>query len=759
MNPQHHATEEMVGLAEVAVPLGIHQTFTYRVPKELQEDCHPGCRVLVPFGRSHLIGVVVETSFGDDDSGLKALSKVLESSPVLNEKLVRLGTWLSWYYLAPIGEVFRVMLPPGLLAKKASPNGSGAAFWPVKTRMAVVSTSPDSKADLTPRQSEVIEFIQQRQLPLLISDLTRLTGASSSVWKSLEKKGLIAVEKIDVNRSPWTYSDTSEPEKHSLSMEQSQTLKVLLERLERNRFDSLLIHGVTASGKTEIYLNAIEEAIKQGKTALVLVPEIGLTPQISRRFRNWFGDEVAILHSGLSEGERFDQWNLIRRGKAKVVVGTRSGVFAPLTNLGLIVVDEEHDSSYKQSDQPRYNGRDIAIKRGQLERALVVLGSATPQLETYHNAVAKGAPEYLLLGSRILDRPLPTVHIVDMRTEFEKRGKATSFSELLEEAVQSRLDRGEQTLILLNRRGYASSVLCRSCGHTETCKNCSISLTYHQYFNRLSCHYCGYSRSVPVECGECGKQYVHFVGEGTEKVQEMLRELFPVASIDRLDRDCVQRRGGYERILGAVARGETDILVGTQMIAKGHDFPGVTLVGVLGADQGLRLADFRSAERTFQLLTQVAGRAGRGERPGEVVIQTYYPNHYSLRYACGQDYKSFAEQELSFRRKFRYPPFTALANILIQRKELEKAWSIAETVFSQLAVCRKELSDSSRMRVLGPAPAAIEKLKNDFRVQILLKTTDRKELHDVLQRTFSTLRAEKVDLRRVSIDIDPVDLM
>jgi len=725
----------MVGLAEVAVPLGIHHTFTYRVPKELQEDCHPGCRVLVPFGRRHLIGVVVETRFGDDDSGLKELSRVLESSPVLSERLVRLGTWLSWYYLAPLGEVFRVMLPPGLLAKKASPNGSGGAFWPAKTRLAVVSTALDNETDLTPRQSEVIEFIQ------------------------LEKKGLIAVEKIDVNRSPWTYSDTSEPEKHSLSAEQSQTLKVLLDRLERDRFDSLLIHGVTASGKTEIYLNAIAEAIKQGKTALVLVPEIGLTPQISRRFRNWFGDEVAILHSGLSEGERFDQWNLIRQGKARVVVGTRSAVFAPLTNLGLIVVDEEHDSSYKQSDQPRYNGRDIAIKRGQLEDALVVLGSATPQLETYHNAVAKGVPEYLHLGSRILDRPLPTVHIVDMRTEFEKRGKATSVSELLEESVRNRLDRKEQTLILLNRRGYASSVLCLSCGHTETCNNCSISMTYHQYSDRLSCHYCGYSRTVPVECSECGKQYVHFVGEGTEKVQEILRELFPAANIDRLDRDCVQRRGGYERILGGVARGETDILVGTQMIAKGHDFPGVTLVGVLGADQGLRLADFRSAERTFQLLTQVAGRAGRGERPGEVVIQTYYPNHYSLRYACGQDFKNFAEQELSFRRKFRYPPFTALANIVVQRRELEKAWSIAEAVSSQLTACRRELSDSSRMRVLGPAPAAIEKLKSDFRVQILLKTTDRKELHEVLQRTFSTLRAEKVDLRRVSIDIDPVDLM
>jgi primosomal protein N' (replication factor Y) len=651
------------------------------------------------------------------------------------------------------------MLPPGLLAKKASPRGGGSAFWPAKTRLAVVGSDLDREDSLTPLQSEVLGFITQRQLPILISDLTRLTGTSSSVWKSLEKKGLLAVERIDINRSPWADLDSLEPEKHSLSPEQSQTLKAVLEKLKRDQFDSLLIHGVTASGKTEIYLNAIAEAIGKGKTALILVPEIGLTPQISRRFRSWFGDDVAILHSGLSEGERFDQWNLIRQGKARVVVGTRSAVFAPLTDLGLIVVDEEHDSSYKQSDQPRYNGRDIATKRGQLEDAVVLLGSATPQLETYHKALSKGGPDYLLLGSRILDRPLPTVHVVDMRTEFEKRGKATSISELLEQSVRIRLERREQTLILLNRRGYASCVLCRSCGHTETCANCSISMTYHQGFNRLSCHYCGYARSVPVECSECGKQYVYFVGEGTEKIQEILQGIFPAANIDRLDRDRVQRRGGYERILGAVARGETDILVGTQMIAKGHDFPGVTLVGVLGADQGLRLADFRSAERTFQLLTQVAGRAGRGEQPGEVIIQTYYPNHYSLRYACGQDYRSFAEQELSFRRKFRYPPFTALANIVVQRKELQKAWSIAETVSSQLMDCRKELSNSSRMRVLGPAPAAIEKIKNDFRVQVLVKTTDRKELHDVLKRTFDFLRAEKIDLRRVSIDIDPVDLM
>jgi primosomal protein N' (replication factor Y) len=692
------------------------------------------------------------------DTKLKEVVQVIDDRPILSDALLGLGKWMSWYYLAPLGEVFRVMLPPGLLARRAAPGTSHQEFWPSKRRLAVVAVSLNDE-NLTDRQREVARLLRESDLPVLLSDLAKATGASSSVLKSLEKKGVVEIKKIDVRRSPKNFFENQSLEKHSLSLEQTSALKVILERLEQNRFSSLLVHGVTASGKTEVYLNAIRRVVNRGKSALVLVPEIGLTPQMSRRFRSWFGDDVAILHSALSDGERFDQWNLIRIGSAKVVVGTRSAVFAPVANLGLIIVDEEHDSSYKQSDQPRYNGRDTAIKRGQLEGALVILGSATPQLETYHNSAGKKSTEYLSLSSRILDRPLPAVQVVDMRAEFQKRGKATVISELLEESIKTRLDRREQTLVLLNRRGYASAVLCRSCGNTETCHNCSISLTFHQQSNCLSCHYCGYTRSVPTECGECGKEYVYFVGEGTEKVQEILCGLFPTANIDRMDRDRVRRKGQYERILGGVASGATDILVGTQMIAKGHDFPGVTLVGVLGADQGLRLADFRSAERTFQLLTQVAGRAGRGEQPGEVIIQTYYPNHYSLKCACEQDFNAFAERELSFRQRFRYPPFTALANIIVHRKDFEKAWTIADTIASRLIAIRKQLSSSSRLRVLGPASAAIEKLKNDFRVQILVKTTDRLELHTVLERAFAELRAEKVDLRRIAIDVDPVDLM
>jgi primosomal protein N' (replication factor Y) len=519
------------------------------------------------------------------------------------------------------------------------------------------------------------------------------------------------------------------------------------------------MHGVTASGKTEIYLNAIASVLQSGRSALVLVPEIGLTPQISHQFRAWFQEEVAILHSGLSSGERFDQWSRIREGQARVVVGTRSGVFAPLSNLGLIIVDEEHDTSYKQGDQPRYNGRDTALKRGQLEGALVVLGSATPQLETYYQAQTRKDRKYLQLASRILDRPLPKVHILDMKVEFQKRGKGVIISGFLEQLIRQRLERKEQALILLNRRGYASALLCRSCGYVETCVNCSITLTYHAEMKRLCCHYCGYGRSVPPNCSECEKEYIHFLGEGTERIQELLSELFPKASIERLDRDTARLRGNVERILEGLRAGTTDILIGTQMIAKGHDFPGVTLVGVVGADQGLKLADFRAAERTFQLLTQVAGRAGRRDQPGEVVVQTYYPNHYALRYASHQDYFHFSEKELQFRKRFRYPPFVALASLFVRGNERSRAWDLAEKVAELLREQRNLLSKSSRLRILGPAPGAIERLKRDYRVQILVKSTDRAELHEVLRRTLDRMSERKADLKRITVDVDPINLL
>jgi primosomal protein N' (replication factor Y) len=491
----------------------------------------------------------------------------------------------------------------------------------------------------------------------------------------------------------------------------------------------------------------------------MLVPEIGLTPQISQQFRSWFGERVAILHSGLSQGERFDQWHRIRKGESSVVVGTRSAVFAPLERLGLVIVDEEQDSSYKQSEQPRYNGRDVAIKRSQLENVPVILGSATPQLETHFKAVSQKLFRYQRLGSRVLDRPLPQVKIIDMREEFQRRGKGAVISDALRQAIEQRLTGGEQTLILINRRGYAAMVICRSCGHNELCRNCSIALTFHREQGRQVCHYCGHTRPVPARCPECGKEFIYYVGEGTEKIQEMIQGLFSGAIVARFDRDTTRRKGSYEKILGAFRRREIDILIGTQMIAKGHDFPNVTLVGVLGADRGLRLADFRSAERTFQLLTQVAGRAGRGGKPGQVIIQTYFPNHYCLRSASAQDYESFSTKELSFRRHFRYPPYTALANVIVHGKEEPKARKMAETVVDQLRVSRRSISSRQQLRILGPAPAVLERLKRDYRFQVLLKATNRKALHEVVESALNNLRNSKIDLSRVMVDVDPIDLL
>jgi len=744
---------------DIAVPRPLFQTFTYLVPDSMKDQLTPGNRVVVPFGRQHLIGMAVRVHEEPHPGEVKPVRQLLDREPILSSRLLELGLWMASYYLAPPGEALKVMLPPGLLVRKVGKGQLSGSFWPEKRRLAVVAVSP-KEVKLTARQQEVLEKLTQLPLPVWVQPFLRQMKCSQSILKTLVSKKLIEMEAVEAYRSPWSQSGSfPEVQKHPLSRDQLRIFKKIQKHLASAEFRSMLIHGVTGSGKTEIYLNAIAEALARGRTALVLVPEIGLTPQISGYFRAWFGEKVAILHSALSDGERFDQWQKIRRGEARVVVGTRSAVFAPLQNLGIIVVDEEHDGSYKQEDLPRYNARDVARKRGQLEGALVILGSATPQLETYYQSVHGGELEYETLASRVLERPLPTVQVVDMRQEFQKHGKAVVISELLVTSIARRLSCKEQVLILLNRRGYASALMCRSCGKTEACENCSISLTYHRGSNRLVCHYCGYLRSVPKRCGVCRKEYIFFLGHGTEKVQQLLGELFPGARIDRLDRDTVQRKGSFQRILGAFASGETDILVGTQMIAKGHDFPRVTLVGVLTAEQALKMADFRAAERTFQLLTQVAGRAGRGEQPGEVVIQTYYPNHYSLKSARSQDYRLFFEKEIRFRRNFQYPPFSALANCVVQGEPALQIKNQAEQLADLLLHYRSRLSSARRMRILGPAQAPLERLKGQYRFQILIKATNRKELHDVLNSAMGEMRQKKTSLTKATIDVDPLNLL
>ena len=748
-------------MAQVAVPLPVFQSFSYSIPESMRSAPPvPGCRVLVPFGNRSLTGMVVSLEPGEVAPGIKEIRQVLDREPVLSPTLLELAGWMTRYYLGPLGEVLRTMLPPGLLSRNAASNRfSRKEGWPLKQQLAIQEVRP-GEAGLTPRQKSVVDGLCDRDLPVLLTHFSREVGCSISLLKNLAARGVLQIGEIQVSRSPWSdQPKPPSPTRHRLTDDQQRISDAIRDRLLKGGFNSMLIHGITGSGKTEIYLNAIALALELSRSALVLVPEIGLTPQISAQFRAWFGDQVAILHSQLSAGERFDEWLRIRQGRARVAIGTRSAVFAPLPDLGIIIIDEEHDSSYKQEELPRYHARDTALKRGQLEGALVVLGSATPQLETYYSSVQKGRPEYQILSSRIQERSLPRVHIVDMRVEFERHGKALVISDLLREQLEERMKRGEQALILLNRRGYSAALLCRSCGATELCGNCSISLTYHQGLSRILCHYCGQSRPVPDRCSQCRKQYIYFIGEGTEKVQGLLQEQFPDAVIDRMDRDAVRRKGSMQRILERFGAGKTDILVGTQMIAKGHHFPRVTLVGVLSADQGLRLPDFRAAERTFQLLTQVAGRAGRGERKGEVVVQTFYPNHYSLKSSHLQDYSTFFQREIQFRRRFQYPPFSALVNLLVQDRDREKASQLATQLCSLLIQHRKTCSSADRMRVLGPAPAALERLKGQYRFQILIKTIRRQEAHEVIRRSLTSLREKKWNLSKVSVDVDPITLI
>jgi primosomal protein N' (replication factor Y) len=511
---------------------------------------------------------------------------------------------------------------------------------------------------------------------------------------------------------------------------------------------------VTGSGKTEVYLHLADAVSQSGRGVLMLVPEIALTPAVASVFRARFGERVAIQHSGLSDGERHDQWHRIRRGDVGLVIGTRSAIFAPLARVGLIIVDEEHDTSYKQEETPRYHGRDVAIMRGKFADALVVLGSATPSMESYFNA-GHGKYARVTLLRRVLDRPLASVRVVNMREEYAAEGPDVVVSRALREAMLERLDRREQALVLLNRRGYAAAVFCRQCGGMVDCPRCSVSLTVHTGRRAWSarCHYCNFSRIVPKQCPTCAAPYLEHVGFGTERVEAEIVKLFPGARVERVDRDTIRRRGSLPDLLGRFARRELDVLVGTQMIAKGHDFPQVTLVGVISADVGLGMADFRAAERTFQLLTQVAGRAGRGEQTGEAIIQTLFPGHYSIQLATAQDYPAFYDKELAFRRAMRYPPFIAMINVVVRGGSYDQAMQHAATLATRTA---DAASGANPFVVLGPAPAPLRRLRGEHRAQFFLKGTSRAAMRRALRHALASMPEIG---RRVSVDVDPLTML
>jgi primosomal protein N' (replication factor Y) len=805
----------------VALPVPLRSLFTYGVPAELRDRVCPGSRVLVPFRKKSLVGVVVElVEHAPQNTRTRDIARVLDAKPALTPRLIKLGEWIAGYYLAPVGEVFRAMLPPltelrtqrqvvlteqgcriaenrgglvnielrgqeaAFLAKlraKGSPQPLGAParlnitgaeldrllrFGLIYIRETVIGRKTRKQQIVTWRGSAESEpndekglrlkSILQERGPMPLPQLVKLAQVSRALIERMRRDGLLETweERLDHAEDPFDAGYTSPA--YELNAEQESALGAIRARFELGEFGVLLVYGVTGSGKTEIYMRAVQETLAHGKTALILVPEIALTLWIGRQCRAWFGvrfEGVAVLHSALSDVERAREWWRVRHGEARVVVGTRSAIFAPLENVGLIIVDEEQESSYKQEETPRYHGRDVAIVRAKIESAVALLGSATPSLETFHNAQC-GKYELLTLTSRVASRPLPCVEIVDLREDFARTHRTSPISAALHAGIQECLAQGTQALVLINRRGYSWSVLCRSCGASVQCANCSISVTHHKRRNRLECHYCGSVQPIPKQCPKCQSQYVYFFGEGSEHLEERLRQEFPGARIARLDRDSARTKRQYQETLGAFADGVLDILVGTQMLAKGHDFQRVTLVGVVSADSSLSLPDFRAAERTFQLLTQVAGRAGRGELPGRVLIQTYYPEHYAIQDALRQDYGAFFEREVQFRRMMQYPPFTCLANIIVRDTQLDKAirWSrqLSEYFSPQ---------DGKNIRVLGPAAAPLARLRKEHRFQFLLKSPKRSVLTRLLTGALSYCDSHEIPQTAVLFDMDPLNLL
>ena len=766
-------------LISVAVPVPFLDLLTYAVPPSRAMPA-VGARVRVPIGNRTVTGCVVESPARsvtpDDQRGVRLqpdirdILEVLDAEPFLPPAVVELCQWVADYYLAGIGDAIAVALPPGAREKTSGFRTRRTAALTAHGRSAAAGTVSDSDLRLTVRQRAAVAALSAATAPLPLSEL-RERGITADLVGRLAKHGLVAISEETHERDPFEdalMAGVARDPARQLTVEQASALEQLEALAGLRDFRVALLHGVTGSGKTELYLRLAQrvcnpaEPGQHGRQVLMLVPEIALTPSVAALFRGAFGNRVAIQHSALSDGERHDQWQRIRRGTVDLVIGTRSAVFAPLPRLGLVIVDEEHDSSYKQEEAPRYHGRDVAVMRASREGALVVLGSATPSMESYQNA-AGGKYERVVLERRVLDRPLAAVRVVNMRDEYAAEGPDVVISRDLAAAIEDRLSRREQVVVLLNRRGYSTAVVCRQCGDTFDCPNCSISLTVHRIRGaypaeaglhqwRARCHYCNYSVMVPKACRKCAAPYLEHTGFGTEKVEQHLRDRFPDARIGRVDRDSVRRKGALASLLSRFAAAELDVLVGTQMIAKGHDFPGVTLVGVISADVGLGLADFRAAERTFQLLTQVAGRAGRGERLGEAVIQTLYPEHYSVRLACAQDYVGFFEKEINFRRGMRYPPLVAMVNAVVRGRTFDEAMQTAAEVVRRLEAG----AQAGGFTILGPAPAPLAKLRGEHRVQFFLKGARRAEMRQALRAVLAAMPEVR---RRITVDVDPLNVL
>lgn len=757
-------------LVEVALPLPVPHTFTYRV--EGWEEVAEGTRVLVPFGRRRLIGWVVGPGTPSIDlARVRSVSQIFDEEPGLTPELLRLCRWVADYFIAPLGQVIRTALPV-VLTDTSRPEPA------VRTEriLRIVRELPtlQQREDLfgrAPRQRECYELVELLGGRASTAHLVGQVGFSHSVLRGLVEKGIAEIVEEVVERDPFAEVEVSPPQPLELTAAQSSAVEKLTRAAQGGGGQTFLLHGVTGSGKTQVYIELLKEVVeRQGRGAIILVPEIALTPQTVARFRSHFGSTVAVLHSALSDGERYDAWLSLRRGERKIAVGARSAVFAPVADLGAIIVDEEHEATYKQSEAPRYHARDVAIVRARLAGALCLLGSATPSLESWMNA-QRGKSTLLTLPARVEGRPLPPVRVVDLQEEREaQRGKGTPIGSKPEgppvltgpliEAIEDRLRRGEQTILLLNRRGYSNYILCWDCREVWECPQCNVSMTYHRARRRIVCHYCFREEPAPLRCDNCGSSDLSFRGAGTEQVERIVGETFPTARIARMDIDTTSARWAHHEILGRVERGEVDLLLGTQMIAKGLDFPNVTLVGVINADVGIHLPDFRAAERTFQLLTQVAGRAGRGPKGGEVLVQTAIPENYVIRAAQAHDYLSFVEQELEERGGPGYPPHRRMANVLISGRENEAVETAAEEVAEWTRGYLARAGLAEEVTLIGPATSPIGRIRGRWRRHFLLRSGRARALGEVLWALFegAPLKPGRADLRLV-LDRDPVSLL
>jgi primosomal protein N' (replication factor Y) len=760
-------------VARVTLEIALRKEFDYRIPEELAGQVAVGTRVKVPFGSREVMGCVTALVATSPHTNLRSIARTVGRPSLVTPAVLELARWIADYYCCPVETALKSVLPEAVRREEAG--------WQERLYVRVLPPAGSMPA-LTRRQAEVWNVIEEwRELPL--QELLRLTGTTAGTVRRLEDRGLVTIAPQVSERDPYAREAILPTQPLALNAEQQQALDRIVATMDgacgaasaagsgasgvgqgeagaEANSTTFLLHGVTGSGKTEVYLQAIEHALEQGRGAIVLVPEISLTPQTVERFKARFSAGkrstlVAVLHSHLTAGERHDEWHKIREGRARIAIGARSAVFAPVTPLGLIVVDEEHEHSYKQEEAPRYHARDVAVVRGRQEGAVVVLGSATPSIESYYNA-RRGKYALLELRTRVDDQRLPLVRVVDMRHEVRKDKGPPLLSNALRQAILNRLERKEQVILFLNRRGYATSLQCPLCGYVAGCPNCSLALTYHRVQQRLLCHLCGHSEAVPAVCPErsCRNPAIRYAGVGTQRVEETLARAFPQARVQRIDSDVLQRREDYRRILGDFRTGKIDLLIGTQMIAKGLHFPNVTLVGIVHADLTLHVPDFRAAERTFQLLTQVAGRAGRGDVEGEVVVQSFTPYHPAIQYARRHDFVGFYEQEVESREPLRYPPFSRVAVLTLRGRNEEKVKFVADHVRREAEAALAGVRDA---RIAGPAPAPLLRAENHYRHQILVLTRQMwKASRGLAGMTVRMTLPEDVTL---TVDIDPVNLV